>query len=166
MSHFWPYTIDIEGRFWNADGLQFDDPETLLFFLKQLEPMTNAPGFNDHGPFRAVCQGEECRFTAEDVPYVVIGLEMTPDQITLVFPGNYRETLDPDTLFVGSLNVLYCRVRGGKLTARFNRKTYMEIVRKIQFDPQTKSYYLPLAGKNHPIRGVQGEFDGHDPQPY
>lgn len=148
---FWPYTIDTEGNFWNSDGLQFDDPETLLFFMKQLEPMVGA---TDHGPFIAFCQGEECRFTSEDVPYVIVGLEMSPDQITVIFPGNYREVLNPDSLFVGGQNVLYCKVRDGKFSARFNRKTYMEIVKKIQFDPTTHSYYLPLSHNKHVIKGV------------
>lgn len=148
---YWTYTIDIDGQFWNSDGLQFDDPETLKFFLEQLEPM---PASNQHGPFVAHCQGEECRFTAEDVPYIILNFEIKNDQVTLIFPGNYREILNPETLFVGEKNVLYCKVREGKCLARFHRKSYLEFTKKIQFDPKTQSYYLPLADKQYRIKGV------------
>lgn len=110
--------------------------------------------FHPSEKYRVFCQGEECRITAEDVPYVIQNLRILAAKIELIFPGGYSEVLDPSTLFVGKLNVLYCKVRGGKFTARFGRRPYLELTKHIQFDHKTKSYYLTVAKKRYPIQGV------------
>ena len=107
------------------------------------------------GSFRVLCKGEECRITAEDVPYVVRKIERQTDRIRLVFAGGYREELDPTTLFVGGGNVLYCKVRGGKFTARFNRTSYLDLTKMVRFDARTKSYDIKIGGQKYPIRGVK-----------
>lgn len=142
----WHYYIDAEGHLWH-EGTEFDDPEVLKLFMKNMEAMPD-------GTYRVFCQGEECRITAEDVPYVVQDLVITPERIDLLFPGGYSEPLDPATLFVGKLNVLYCRVRGGKLTARFNRKSYLELAKRIECNPQKGIYYLTVDNQSYAIKGV------------
>ena len=141
----WHYTIDTDGHLWH-EGIEFDDPELLCFFMKNMEPLPD-------GRFRVVCQGEKCCLTAEDVPYVVRELKISKT-IGLIFPGGYKEALDPSTLFVGKKNVLYCKVRGGKFTARFNRTSYLELAKKVVFDPKKKSYDLVVDKKRYPIKGV------------
>jgi hypothetical protein len=142
----WHYFIDSDGHLWH-EGTEFDDPEVLKLFMKNMEAMPD-------GSYRVFCQGEECRITAEDVPYVVQDLVFTHERINLIFPGGYSEPLDPATLFVGKLNVLYCRVRGGRLAARFNRKSYLELAKKVKFDPQTKGFYLTVDNQRYSIQGV------------
>ena len=117
----WHYFLDAEGHLWH-EGTEIDDPAVLKLFLENMEPLAD-------GRFRVFCQGEECVVAAEDVPHVVTDLKISPREIGLVFPGGVTEPLDPATLFVGKLNVLYCRIRGGRFVARFNRRTYLEIAR-------------------------------------
>jgi len=73
----------------------------------------------------------------------------------LIFPGGYREVLDPTTLQVGKDNVLYCKIRKGEFKARFNRKAYLELARQVQFDSAKNSFYITLNRKDYPIEGVQ-----------
>lgn len=138
--------MDNEGHFWH-EGIEMDDPGTLQSFMTTMEPLPN-------GCFKVLCQGEECHVVAQDVPYVIKGLHFFADHIELIFSGGYKEALDPSTLFVGPLNVLYCKVREGRFTARFNRGSYLEMARKIQFDPRKKYFYLSMSDQKYRITGV------------
>ncbi len=145
------YTVDDEGVLWHR-GSELEDPKILRLFMSDLETL---PRPDREYQWRVSCMGEECRVSAEDVPYVVQQWERKNQGIQLVFPGDYREMLDPTTLFVGKGNVLYCKVRGGKFTARFKRQPYLDLSKLIQFDPKKKIYYLTLGEKSYPIKGVK-----------
>ncbi len=142
----WHYELDKEGVLWH-EGTELEDPSLLKFFMEKIEQLPD-------GRFHVLCQGEDCFITAEDVPYVVQNVNITPTQVELVFPGDYREKLDPSTLYVGKENVLYSLVRNQKFTARFNRKSYLELAKHIQFDKKQKNYTLVLNGKKFPVHGV------------
>lgn len=145
----WHYYIDADGTLWHEGG-ELDDPPTLKLFMK------NMAEFPEGGAekWRVFCQGEECRITAEDVPYVVQDLEIHGDGVLLKFPGGYEEKLDPATLQVGARNVLYCRIRGGAFMARFNRKSYLGLAKHIQYDSLKDVFYLIVDNKRYPINGV------------
>lgn len=139
------YLIDKEGRLW-IEGTELTDPQVLKFFMTKMESIPD-------GKFRVLCMGENNLITAEDVPYVVQSIDIKPDRIHLKFPGGYQEELDPKTLFVGRDNVLYCKVRKGSFTARFNRKTYLELTHWID-GGKGKGYFLNWQGEKFPILGV------------
>lgn len=142
----WHYFIDSDGHLWH-EGTEFDDPEFLKFFMQNMEETKD-------GSFRVLCQGEECRITAEDVPYVITDLKISPRSIELIFPGGYAEPLDPSTFFVGGLNVLYCKVRQGAFVARFSRRSYLEIAKLVKFDSKKKIYFVTIDNNQFPIKGV------------
>jgi hypothetical protein len=140
----WHYWIDAEGHLWH-EGAELDDPDLLKFFMEKMKKQSA-------GSFHVPCQGEDCSLRAEDVPYVVQDLDITGKKIDLIFPGGYREELDPNTLQVGKENVLYCRIRKGEFTARFNRNSYLELARQVQFDVAKNSFYISLDGKDYQIK--------------
>jgi len=148
----WHYYIDVEGHLWH-DGAELDDPPTLQMFMKG---MTDLPAEEIRSPekWRVFCMGEECRIAAEDVPYVVQDVEVSEHKVLLKFPGDYAEPLDPSTLFVGARNVLYAKVRGGKFAARFNRKSYLDLAKHIQYDVRKDVFYLIVDNKRFPIKGA------------
>jgi hypothetical protein len=139
------YTIDREGRLW-IEGTELTDSQVLKFFMKNLERLPE-------GKFRVLCMGETNLIEAEDVPYVVQAIHIGKDKIELIFPGDYREALDPNTLRVGRDNVLYCQIRQGAFTARFNRKPYLELTRLVDRD-RGKKFVLNWQGKKYPIEGA------------
>jgi hypothetical protein len=142
----WHYYIDTEGHLWHEET-ELEDPKLLKFFMQKMEILPD-------GRFQVICQGETCFITAEDVPYVVQNIIISPSTIELIFSGGYQETLDPKTLWVGKANVLYCKVRQAKFTARFNRKSYFELSKLVKFNPQKNVYFLTLDDQNYPIKGV------------
>ncbi len=131
------YRIDSEGNL-SIKGSEITDPATLKFFMKHLEALPD-------GSFQVICMGEINRITAEDVPYVVQNISIHPERIELFFLGNYGETLDPSTLWIGKNHVLYCKIRNGNFSARFNRKSYWEIAQEVQQD-SSENFYLSLGG--------------------
>jgi len=144
MERVYHYLIDEEGGLW-IEGTQLTDPKVLKFFMRTMEP---GPG----GNFLVNCLGEKNIIRAQDVPYVVQGLDWNEAGIELIFPGGYREVLDPDTLFVGEKNVMYCKVRGGKFTARFQRKPYLELARHIE-GKLGQGFFLKYRGQKYAIGG-------------
>ncbi len=146
-NRIWHYKMDCEGNLWH-EGTLFDDPPVLKFFMRKMEKLPD-------GRFKVICQGETCFIEPEDVPYVVQDIRLVGDQVELIFPGDYRERLDPNTLWVGKENVLYCKTRGGEFEARFNRKPYLELAKKVDFDSQNHQYVLQLGQKAYPIQGVR-----------
>jgi len=141
----WHYYIDAEGIVWH-EGSELDDPDLLRFFMEKM-------GRGEEGRLQLICQGELCLFDCEDVPYVVQSFEERGEKIRLRFPGGYEEDLDPSSLRVGPGHVLYCRVRQGQFEARFSRKAYLELAKKVEQDDQNR-YCLRWAGALYPIQGI------------
>ncbi len=139
--------MDVDGCVWHEE-VEFDEPTLLNFFMKNLEVLPN-------GTYRVFCQGEECQLIAEDVPYIIKKINVSPQSIELVFPGDYTEALDASTLFVGPKNVLYCKVRAGKFTARFNRTSYLDLTKEIRHDKKSNQFALTIDKKKYFIQGVK-----------
>jgi hypothetical protein len=142
------YFLDKEGHIWH-EGTEVTDPRFALTILRSLQKTPD-------GKFVAKCQGENCFFEVEDVPYVVQDVAFHKDggklrQVDLLFAGGYMEILDPSTLQVSSSNVLYCRVRNGNFSARFMRKAYFKLAPFIGEDPAERSYYLDMKEMRYPI---------------
>ncbi|MBL7685764.1 MAG: DUF1285 domain-containing protein [Deltaproteobacteria bacterium] len=140
----WHYFMDEEGLLYH-EGVELEDPELHRFFLKNMTILEN-------GQYYVRCQGEDCYIEAQDVPYVVQSLEETENQILLNFMGGYQEPLDLSTLEVGKNNILYCRIQNQTQKARFNRKTYWEITKRIEEDPVSKKYYFVFHQQRYLIQ--------------
>lgn len=146
IDRIWHYYLDAEGVVWH-DGTELDDPWLLKFFMEKMVKLSN-------GQFQVICQGETCLIRVQDVPYVVQSIEISPKKIRLIFSGRYEEELNPATLVVGKENILYCKVREGEFDARFNRKSYLELTKQIEFDSEKKKYFLKLNERKYLIQGV------------
>lgn len=142
----WHYHFDADGHLWH-EGTEIDDPQVLNIFMRKMEVLPA-------GGWKVLCQGEVCLLTAEDVPYVVQQVTFSPKQVILTFPGGYTEPLDPATLEVGRRNVLYCGVRDGKFTARFNRSSYLDLAKQVEFDSKSKVFFLIVDKRRYVIKGV------------
>jgi uncharacterized protein len=150
------YYLDKEGIIY-MDGTEVEDPRFYNLVHRKLQ-------HTGDGRFLAVCQGERCYLQVEDVPYVVIDLEVLPrsenrsgdmkkglEGLVIVFRGDYREALDPSTLFVGKDNVLYCQVRNGSFEARFARNAYYDLANYIEYDSNSAQFCLKVASEKYPV---------------
>ncbi|MBI5968089.1 MAG: DUF1285 domain-containing protein, partial [Deltaproteobacteria bacterium] len=102
--------IDKEGR-WFFDNEEITHRKTYLLFSRNLTR-------DESGRFILRIGQEECFVEVEDAPFVVKTLQFIPadggglKSIWLILNDETRELLAPETLRIGSKNVLYCRVRG------------------------------------------------------
>lgn len=104
--------LDREGRFWHDD--------------EPVEHAGMAAAFGswidvhpDDGRFILTNGYDWSYFTVEDVAYFVQSVRADDGVPVLVLNDGTEEVLDASTLAVGERDALYCRVKDGKLEARF-----------------------------------------------
>ncbi|HYB42027.1 MAG TPA: hypothetical protein VEL75_09680 [Candidatus Methylomirabilis sp.] len=151
------YQVDRDGRIFH-DGTEIVDPAVLRFFLRAMTPA-------DGGRCLVLCQGERNWFEAADTPFVVQRLRLETERpalgaVELVFPGDYREPLDPATLET-ERDLLFCRVRGGAFRARFGRVAVQQLAPFLL--DTGEGPVLLLGGGRHPIRRPAHRTETHPP---
>ena len=88
----------------------------------------------------------------DDTPYVVTQVTGDPEHgFILRLNDESEEALDPATLYVGSENILYCRVKGREHPARFLRPAYYQLTAHVEEDATTDSFFLRLHDTTYPI---------------
>lgn len=148
MERKYYYFLDKEGRIWH-EGTEITDPRFAYLVHRDMQKVESG--------YLVKCQGEDCYFQVEDVPYVVQDVALHKNercslrQIDLIFPGGYTEVLDVSTLYVSDQNVLYGKVRSGKFDARFTLKSFFHLAPFIEQDPSGRDYSIEVAGKKYII---------------
>jgi len=102
---------------------------------------------------------QRCYLEVEDTPLVVTsvshkveGQEEDNEELFLSIKHLASpEPLDPETLWVGSENVLYCRVKEDTIPARFLRSAYYQLAEFIHEDIEEHRFYLLLRGRRYYI---------------
>jgi len=138
--------IDKEGK-WYHEGAEIIRPDFIQFFFEHLE-------LDDHGRYIVNWNGQRCYIEVEDTAFVVrkvdfIGGNGSPKEAIIHLSDGTKEKLDPETLYVGKEDVLYCRVKGGKFPARFLRPAYYQLAEFIEEDKG--QFYLLVGGKRYPV---------------
>ncbi|HEY4909466.1 MAG TPA: hypothetical protein VIJ73_08190, partial [Methylomirabilota bacterium] len=137
------YRVDREGRIFH-DGTEIVDPATLRFFLLALQRTAD-------GRWLALCQGEQNWFEPDETPFVVQRLRLTVAgarirAVELCLAGDYRETLNPETLESDGVQ-LFCRVRKGAFTARLGKVAMQQIAPWLVDGPEGPT--LELADRRY-----------------
>ncbi len=87
----------------------------------------------------------------EDTPYVVTGVHADDvHALSIELNDGTTEPLVPDTLGVGSGNVLYCGVKQGTERARLLRPAYYQLTAFIE-EPVPGQFLLRCGSTTHPI---------------
>ena len=102
---------------------------------------------------------QRCYLEVEDAPLVITGASLTKqgergsdEQMHLTIKYlDKGESLNPETLWVGEENVLYCRVTEKKIPARFLRPAYYQLAAFIHEDPERQRFYLLVGSKRYYI---------------
>lgn len=102
---------------------------------------------------------QRCYLEVEDTPLVITGVSPTgqgergsDEQMLLAIKYLEKgESLDPETLWIGEENVLYCKVTEEQIPARFLRPAYYQLAEFIHEDLEQKRYYLLLGGERYYI---------------
>jgi hypothetical protein len=101
---------------------------------------------------------QTCLLEVEDTPFVIVETDFVPGKgrndravFMLRLVDGSQEILDPETLFIGAENVLYCRIKVGKFRARFARGAYYQLTRYIEENPNGEGFVLSINGILYPI---------------
>ena len=103
---------------------------------------------------------QRCYLEVEDTPLVITGVLHTaeregdkPEQLLLAIKHlETHESLDPESLWIGEQNVLYCRVMAGGIPARFLRPAYYQLAEFVHEDKEQDRFYLSLGEKRYHIK--------------
>jgi len=104
--------------------------------------------------------GEICYLDVEDTVYVVTAVyeakhpESKEDCIYVKLTDDSLEILDLKSLHIGKNNILYCKVKNGKFTARFSRKSYYQLADFIEQEGTGDNFFIKLNGKKCFINNV------------
>ena len=138
--------IDKEGR-WFHKGAEMIHRDIVRFFYEHI-------GVDSLGRYVVRWGEERCYLEVEDTPFVVQKISFKEDggiqSFRLFLSDDTEETLNPETLFVGGENVLYCKVKNGRFPARFLRPAYYQLTEFVR--EEEDGFHLPLNGEKHFIR--------------
>ena len=104
---------------------------------------------------------ERCYLDVEDTAFVVAAVYKTklPDngleQIDILLNDDSCEKIEMNSIYTGRDNVLYCRVKEGKFTARFSRNSYYQIAEFIELSENGVDYFINLNCENNFIQSDQ-----------
>lgn len=121
---FLTLVIDKEGQ-WLHEGEVITHERTLTLFQSALDVDDDGRFFIAVGPERAFVE-------VEDAPFIVEALRLVDSKITLRLNDGTHHTLDPTTLRLTSENVPYCKVRDGKMEAKFSRTAWYQLAEHIE----------------------------------
>jgi len=139
--------IDKEGK-WYHEGAEIIRSDFIQFFFEHME-------LDEQGRYIVNWNGQRCYVEVEDTAFVVrqvdfLGGNGSPHKAIIHLSDGTKEELEPETLFVGNEDVLYCKVKGGKFPARFLRPAYYQLAEHIEED--NGQFHLLLGGKKYPVR--------------
>ena len=144
--------IDKEGG-WFHKGAEMVHRDIVRFFYEHI-------GMDSLGRYVIRWGNERCYLDVEDTAFVIQRVRFEEDggmqNFRLFLSDDTTENLNPETLFLGEENVLYCKVKQGSFPARFHRPAYYQLAEFVQEDEGR--FYLPLNGEKHFIRKDASEY--------
>jgi hypothetical protein len=142
--------IDKDG-IWYYRGAHMFRKEILCTFFEHLK-------LDDCGKHFIELNDEIYHLDVEDTAFVVSAVSRTKtlsnghEQIEVLLSDDCIEKLDLNSLFIGRDNVMYCRIKEGKFTARFTRKSYYQLAEFIEQGDADNTFYIILNNQKHLIR--------------
>ena len=145
--------IDKDGV-WYYKGAHMFRKEILCVFFEHLK-------IDECGKYLIELGEERCYLDVEDTAFIVAAVYKTqlPDngraQIDILLSDDSCEKLEMQSLHVGRDNVLYCRVKEGKFTARFSRNSYYQLAEFIEQSENGNHFFINLNGEKYLINNNQ-----------
>lgn len=98
--------------------------------------------------------GEQaCQLEVADTFHVVARVVEQDGGLLLTLNDGTKEMLDPETLWVGDNDVIYCQVKGGAFPARLLRAAYYQLAALVE--EGAEGFALRLGGKMYALRGKE-----------
>jgi len=145
--------IDKDG-IWYYNGAHMFRKEILSIFFQNLR-------IDECGRYLIELGPERCYLHVEDTAFVVAAVYKTKlpcnggEQIDILLNDDSCEKLETNSLYTGRDNVLYCRVKEGRFTARFSRNSYYQLAEFIEQSENGADFYINLNGEKYFIKSNQ-----------
>jgi Uncharacterized protein conserved in bacteria len=139
--------IDKEG-IWYYRGAHMFRKEILCVFFEHLK-------IDECGKYLIELDEERYYLDVEDTAFVVAAVSKTKlsddgrDQLDVLLNDDSCEKLEMNSLYIGNDNVLYCRVKEGRFSARFSRKSYYQLAEFIEQSENGNNYFINLNGERY-----------------
>ena len=136
--------LDRDGQFWHQ-GERVDHARLRQALLRWLD-------VRDDG--RDIIRLDDTRHAYVDVDDThlrVTAARWHDDRLTLILDDGSEEELAYASLALGADGGLRCRVRGGRLTARFTSAAQQVALERLDSDASTDGHVLVAAGRRWPI---------------
>ena len=144
--------IDKDGV-WYYKGAEMFRREIVNFFYQNLKR-------DESGRYLIELPNDRCYLEVEDAPFVVKSVHRSFSEnedrstIYLRLSDDTVEPLDPETLRIGSDNVLYCTIRNRSFDARFLRASYYQLAGDIEYDECGDDFFIQLNGHRFYIKNT------------
>ncbi len=145
--------IDKDG-IWYYNGAHMFRKEILSIFFQSLR-------IDECGRYLIELGPERCYLHVEDTAFVVAAVYKTNlpcngrEQIDILLNDDSCEKLETVSLYTGGDNVLYCRVKEGRFTARFSRNSYYQLAEFIEQSENGANFFINLNGEKYFIKSNQ-----------
>jgi hypothetical protein len=139
--------IDKEG-IWYYKGAHMFRKEILCVLFEHLK-------IDEGGKYLIELEGERYYLDVEDTAFVVAAVSKTKlsddgrDQLDVLLNDDSCEKLEMNSLYIGNDNVLYCRVKEGRFSARFSRKSYYQLAEFIEQSENGNHFFINLNGEKY-----------------
>ncbi len=147
------FRIDRDGT-WRHEGQEVTHPGVLRNLYANLR-VEGDRHYLELGAYRIPVE-------VANAPFVVIRAEPLippddmPDGFRIYLSDGTEELLQPETLWLGPTGVPYCRVKGGRFTARFSLAAWLQLAEFLREDAETGEPELRIGGRRVPLRGGSG----------
>ena len=137
--------IDKDGV-WYYKGNEIFRDEIVKYFYQNLKK-------DKAGRYLIELEDDCCYLEVEDTPFIVRSVYRctaeagSEECIYLLLSDQSIEKLNPDSLWAGKDNVLYCSIRENAFVARFSRPSYYQIADFIEYGDGKDEYFISLNGK-------------------
>ncbi|RLB09928.1 MAG: hypothetical protein DRG39_07015 [Deltaproteobacteria bacterium] len=138
-------TIDKEG-IWYHKGAQIIRKDIIKFFYEHME-------LDEQGRYIISWKNERCVVDVMDTAFFVQRVDKIDGDFLLYISDETEERLDPESLYIGKDNVLYCQIKAGRFPARFVRPAYYQIAEYIE--EENGRFFLKVNNKRYFLNYAQ-----------
>ena len=146
--------IDHDGK-WSYRNMEMNREDIIRYFYDHLHR-------DEQGYYHIKTETEQCRIQVDDVPYVIRMASLrsadkdgqNPAMLIDLSDGSCEE-LNPETLWIGQKNRVYCLVKEARHEARFSRQAYYQLAEHIEHDPSRDRYFITIGNHSYPLNSKQ-----------
>lgn len=136
---------------WFFRGAEMFRKDFVHLFYQHLKKDDEGRYLIEYGDEATYLDVEDTAFVVKSI-YKVTSPDHGNEYIEIFLSDGTLEKLDPESLYVGHDNVLYCLVKNNGFEARFLRPSYYQMAEHIEYDACKDKYFISLNNQKYYIK--------------